>query len=199
MPIWKPVSALLAIALVANGCGDGQMSLSEYGERIDALAQEAGRKGEELLSSPEDVAEFTPQVLQAGLERGTREIRIPLQEAVDQIEPPDQLAELHDLMWGWHAEFIDIEQALAARAGETPHTDEGWTALSNSPEMAAYRAGIAEGKQICIDFQERLDASESAGAFADTPWIPQEMSEVVDAVLGCQWFPENPEDVYLYP
>jgi hypothetical protein len=25
------------------------------------------------------------------------------------------------------------------------------------------------------------------------------MKEVVEAVLGCAWFPEDPEDVYRYP
>ena len=25
------------------------------------------------------------------------------------------------------------------------------------------------------------------------------MKEVVERVLGCVWFPENPEDVYRYP
>ena len=65
--------------------------------------------------------------------------------------------------------------------------------------MAAYRAAIAEGKQVCNDFQSRLDATEQRGVFADTPWIPGEMKEVVERVLGCVWFPENPEDVYRYP
>ena len=30
-------------------------------------------------------------------------------------------------------------------------------------------------------------------------WVPAEMKEVVEAVLGCAWFPDNPEDVYRYP
>jgi hypothetical protein len=54
-------------------------------------------------------------------------------------------------------------------------------------------------KQICDGFQARLDATAAGGAFADTPWIPSEMKEVVEAALGCQSFPEDPEDVYRYP
>ena len=126
-------------------------------------------------------------------------IRIEVDEAVDQIEPPEQISDIHNLIFDWHEEFITIEEALAVRAGTTPHTAAGWTELSDSPEMAAYRQAIAEGKQVCIDFQSRLDATEERGVFTETPWIPGEMKEVVERVLGCGWFPENPEDVYRYP
>ena len=115
------------------------------------------------------------------------------------IEPPEQVVELHTLLWSWHAEFIAIETALAERIGETPDTAAGWTSLSDSTEMASYRASIAEGKQVCLDFQAQLDETEARGAFEDVPWLPGELSEVVNAALGCEWFPEDPESVYLYP
>jgi hypothetical protein len=197
--IRRSVPVLLGIVLLLGGCGGGEMSMTEYGERIDALAAEAGQRAEELFADAPPITDVTPRMLQAGLERGLLEIRIPLQEAVDGIDPPAQIADLHDLMWDWHSDFISVEEALGARMGEAEDSDEGWTALSESPEMAAYRSAIAEGKQICDGFQARLDATAAGGAFADTPWIPSEMKEVVEAALGCQWFPEDPEEVYRYP
>jgi len=188
----RSVPALLGIALLLGGCGGGEMSMTEYGERIDAAAAEAGQRADELFGDAVWTADATPRQLQALLERGLREIRIPLQETVDGIDPPAQITVLHDLMWS-------VEEALAARVGETGDSVEGWTALSESPEVAAYRSAIGEGKQICDGFQARLDATAAGGAFADTPWIPREMQEVVEAALGCQWFPEDPEDVYRYP
>jgi len=196
----RALPVLLGIALLLGGCGGGgEMSMTEYGERIDAAATEASQRAEELFADGVWSADVTPRQLQALLERGLREIRIPLQEAVDGIDPPAQITDLHDLMWDWHSEFIAVEEALAARVGETEHSGEGWTALSESPEVAAYRSAIAEGKQICDGFQARLDATAERGAFADTPWIPSEMKEVIEAALGCQWFPEDPEGVYRYP
>lgn len=191
--------ATLFLALLLLGCGGGALSLTEYVDRINAAAEPAGQRGAALLAEAEEVTDFTPQVLQAGLERGLREIRIPLQEAVSDIEPPGQVAELHDLMWGWHAEFISVETALAARAGEAPDTAEGWESLSESSEMRAYREALTDGKQGCADFQSELDATEGRGAFAETPWLPSELKEIVTAALGCEWFPEHPEDVYRYP
>lgn len=189
----------VCIGLLLSSCGEDDTSLTEYVEDVNAIAGRASEEGAALIAEGAQVTDFTPQHLQAGLERGLHEIRVPLQTAADALEPPAQVADLHDLMWNWHARFIPIEAALAARAGAAADTAADWEALSDSPEMAAYRAAIAEGKQVCTDFQAQLDATAERGVFADVPWIPAELSEVVEAVLGCEWFPDNPEDVYRYP
>jgi len=189
----------VCIGLLLSSCGEDDTSLTEYVEDVNVIAGRASEEGAALIAEGAQVTDFTPQHLQAGLERGLHEIRVPLQTAADALEPPAQVADLHDLMWNWHARFIPIEAALAARAGAAADTAADWEALSDSPEMAAYRAAIAEGKQVCTDFQAQLDATAERGVFADVPWIPAELSEVVEAVLGCEWFPDNPEDVYRYP
>ncbi len=198
MIIKRLASPVLCLALLLCGCGGGELSLTEYTERVNAIEVHASEQGEELAANAEGIDDFTPQDLQAILEQA-RVIRVEVDEAVDDIDPPDQIADVHNLVFDWHADFVAIEEALAIRASTTPHTAAGWTDLSDSPEMAAYRSAIADGKQVCLDFQERLDATEARGAFADTPWIPGEMKEVVERVLGCVWFPDNPEDVYRYP
>jgi hypothetical protein len=174
MSIKRLVPMALCVTLLLWGCGDGDMSLTEYVERVNAMADRASQQGEELFAETAQITDFTPQLLETGLERGLREIRVPLQEAADAIEPPEQVASLHHLMWNWHATFINIEEALAARAGTAEDTAADWEALSESPEMAAYRAAIAAGKQVCTDFQAELDATAERGVFADTPWVPGE-------------------------
>jgi hypothetical protein len=175
------------------------MSLTEYVERLNAIADPATRRGAELVAEAAQISDFTPQHLQAGLERGLREIRVPLQEGADAIEPPDSIADLHYLLWDWHAEFISIEEALATRAGTAADTAAEWEALSDSPEMAAYRAQLAEGKQVCSEFQSELDARAEGGGFAIESWLAAELEEIGKAVVGCESFPEHPEDVYRYP
>lgn len=189
----------MSVVILATACGGGEMSLTEYVDQVNIAAGQASQRGSELLAEAERAAEITPQILQQGLERGLMEIRIPLQAAVDAMEPPEQVAELHHLMWDWHSRFIAVEQNVAARVGNTADTEAGWTDLSNSPEMAAYRNSVAEGKQLCIDFQSRLDATAERGVFEDTPWIPEELKEAVVAALGCEWFPEDPQSIYRYP
>ncbi len=72
----------------------------------------------------------------------------------------------------------------------------GWEELSESPEMAAYRAALAADKQVCTDIEAQLDATAERGAFADVPWIPGELKEVVAGVLSCEVYPEHPEDMF---
>lgn len=196
---WPVAHLLVTLVLLLGACGGAEMSMTEYGDRIDVIAREASERGEAVFAELAGTPDMTPQQLQVGIQRVLREIRIPLQEAVDGIDPPASIADLHELMWNWHAEFIATEEALAVRVGDAEDSVEGWTALSDSPEMAAYRTALAEGKEICDSFQARLDATAEAGALSDTPWIPSDMKEIVEAALGCQWFPENADDVYRFP
>jgi len=194
-----PRSACIAasISLVAVGCGGG-LSLTEYVDDLNAMEARASDQAEALEEESAQDADFTPQDLQAVLMRAG-EIRIEIQEAADDIEPPEQVADLHDLIFDWHTNFMAAEEALALRAATSEDTDADWTALSASPEMSAYREAIADGKEICDDFQAKLDATADRGAFVDVPWVPSDLVEVVEAVLGCEWFPENPEDIYRWP
>jgi hypothetical protein len=174
------------------------MSLTEYADLINELEAQASQQAAALVIAAEELRDLTPQDVQAGLERA-RPIRMDIKEATDDIEPPELIADLHHRIFDWHTKFISIEEALAARAGAAADTAAGWSELSDSSEMAAYRAAISAGKQVCDDLQAELDATSERGVFDDTPWIPSRLTESVTAVVGCAWFPDNPEDVYRYP
>ncbi|MGI9649407.1 MAG: hypothetical protein ACR2OI_12915 [Acidimicrobiia bacterium] len=164
----------------------------------DAVVQ-ADERVSQLQAEGVLTEESSPQEVKDGLTRILEEVRIPLQQAADAMDPPEQVADLHTRLWSWHAELINIETTLVRRVGETPDTDEGWASFSDSPEVAAYRASIAAGKQLCNDLQTQLDDTEARGAFKDVPWVPTELSEVVDAALGCEGFPDDPQSIYRYP
>ena len=65
--------------------------------------------------------------------------------------------------------------------------------------MAAYRTALAADGEVCVDFQAELDATAERGAFADVPWMPGELKEIVEYALGCSDLPQNPEDAYRPP
>ncbi len=192
------LAATLCLAAVLSSCG-GDMSLTEYVDSVNVAIADAERIVVIMDEAGVFAQDPTPENIAAGIRRGLEEVRIPLQEAIDEIDPPAEVEDLHQLLWTWHAEFIRIETALADRLAASPDTEEGWTQASDSEEMAAYRASLEEGKQVCIDFQSELDATEERGVFGDTPWLPSRLSEVVDIALGCQHFPEDPQSVYRYP
>ncbi len=122
-----------------------------------------------------------------------REIEGRVERATAAIDPPEPVAALHHLFFDFDSEFISAQEALAVRAGAA----SDWQELSDSPEMAAYRAALADDKQACVDAQSEVNAiGEQREVFAETPWIPGELKELFEVALGCDGYPEHPEDVY---
>ena len=183
------VMAGFGVGLFPFGCGGGGLSLTEYVDRLNAIGDRTNPQAEVLISELE--RSTTPRDVNATMERMVA-LRIESVEATEALDPPERIADLHQLFLDWEKRLLPIEEALAARAG----TVAGWEEFSESAEVADYRAALDEGRQVCIEFQTRLDATAKRGVFADTPWLPSALSEVVEARLGCGLFPENPENVF---
>jgi len=188
----------LAIIVVAGGCGGGELSLTEYVDQVDAIQARALRQYEVIAASPqgavlvaegEQLADFAPRDLQVALEQVT-EIQSEALGAARAVDPPEQVAVFHQLYF----RELPMEE-LAARAG----TAATWEELSESSEMAAYRAALVDDRQVCADFQAELDGTAERGVFVDTPWIPGKLKEIVDFAVGCSALPEHPEDLYRPP
>ena len=180
------------------------MSLTEYVERLNAIVSQARQSYEELVTGPEggvlvategQLTDFTPQDLQTALEH-VRDIEAEVDQATAAIDPPEPVADLHKLFFDFDGDFISAQEALAARAG----TALDWSELSETSEMAAYRTALATDKQDCAESQAKVNTiGEQREAFAETPWIPGELKEVFRVALGCDGYPEHPEDVYRPP
>ena len=190
------------VALTIAGCsGGGELSLTEYVERLNTIVAQARQEYGVLVASPSggvlvadgaQLADFTPQDLQTALDQ-VREIEAKVDAATAAIDPPDQVATLHHLFFDFDGEFISAQEELAVRAG----TAASWEELSNSAEMAAYRTALANDKQACIEAQSEVNTiGEQRERFADTPWMPTELKELFSVALGCDGYPEHPEDVY---
>ena len=193
------------VGLLVASCGNGEMSMSEYVDAVDAIFQRGMERYEAVVASPHgqvlivgqgehlglsgegaELTDFTPRDLHVALEQ-VAEIQAEALQAAAAIDPPDQIADLHTLYF----RELPIEE-LAARAD----TAADWKELSGTPEMEAYRAALAADNQVCVEFQATLDATADRGAFTDVPWIPRELKEIVEYALGCSDLPQNPQDVY---
>jgi hypothetical protein len=177
------------------------MTLTEYVDSLNSAVDTARGEYESLVTSPEgavliangeQLAEYTPQDLQAAL-GAIREIEVGVEESVGAIQPPEEVADIHNFWFNFDSNFVPAQEALEARAG----TAADWDELSESPEMAAYRTALAEDKRVCAEFEALLSTPEEEHEnLTDVPWIPIEMKQIVEAVLGCEGYPEHPEDVY---
>jgi len=206
--IKRSICSALSVMLLLVGCSGGEVSLTEYLDRINAIFERGMEQYEALATSPAghvlivgqgshlgiadqgvQLTDFTTRDLQIALEQ-VAEIQAEALATAAGIEPPEQIADLHQLY------FRELPIAeLAARAG----TATDWYELSESAEMATYRAALAADNQVCTDFQSKLDATADRGVFADTPWIPGELKETVNYALGCDSLPQNPENAYRPP
>ncbi|NNC93139.1 MAG: hypothetical protein HKN80_11690 [Acidimicrobiia bacterium] len=204
MAVKRSVRFAFVAALMLSACGGGEMSLTEYVDRLNVIVEQARQQYEALVTSSQggvliaeadQIAGFTPQDLQTALER-VREIEAEVEEATAAIDPPEPVAELHNLFFDFDNEFISAQEALGVRAGMAAD----WTELSESPEMAAYRSALAADKQHCFDVQAEVNTiGEQGETFANTPWIPSQLMEIFEVALGCDGYPENPQDLYRPP
>jgi hypothetical protein len=187
--------------LVVTACTSGELSVTEYVEEVNAIVNRASQRyeavasdgrGAVLVANGARLADFTPQDLSEAFQE-VRELEAELENAIGEIEPPAQIADLHNLMFDFDDGFFDAQEAMAERA----RTATSWSELSASPEMEAYRVALAKDKKECEDTEAELNAvSERREAFADTPWVPGELNAMFQAVLGCSGYPDHPEDVY---
>jgi hypothetical protein len=120
-------------------------------------------------------------------------IRIKVEEQYREVDPPDEITNLHDLLVDWPTALRQAEEALAARVG----TFESWDEFLLSPEYRTLEATLIGGAGVCSEFQTELDATAARGVFADTPWIPGDLIEVADAVIGCDNIPEDLDPAFV--
>ncbi|MCP3997977.1 MAG: hypothetical protein GY722_23400 [bacterium] len=189
----------LAVIVIAGGCGGGEMSMADYVDSVNEIATTASRQYQEFAASPQgrvlvaerdQLGEFTPQDLQAGLDRIGRIEHGILETAAD-INPPERVSEFHSFYFAL-SPYTAAREALSARAA----TAASWDELSATPEMAAYRSAVAEDKKACTDFAATIEERRGQAVFDPMPWFPSELTEVVEAVFACDEYPEHPEDMF---
>jgi galactose mutarotase-like enzyme len=194
MTITRFVPLALGVTLLLWGCGGGEMSLTEYVDGLEAIGDRAIPQTDALQAEFSQLPEPATDDLKVMLE-GHMAIFTEALEASAALDPPTKVADLHRLIFEWEATMLQASEALAIRAATTAD----WEQVLQSAEADSYAAALAEGSAVCSEFQAKLDATADRGAFADTPWIPGELKEVVEAFLRCELFPENPEDVFGTP
>lgn len=197
---------LLGVMLSAGCGGSDESPLAVYVDEIEEVVDEAIEDFGELVATPEggvllvgqgnlfglagddvELTDYTPADLHVALAR-LAEIQREAMAATASVEPPPEIARLHDLYFQTALPIAD----LASRAG----TAADWQELSDSPEMAAYREALVADGQMCAEFQTELDALTRGGVFSDVPWMPTRLSDIADFTLGCDGLPANPEDVF---
>ena len=170
--------ASACIVFVFAACGGGTLSLTEYSELFQSASF--------AMTDEFDVLEAqwaSATTVEDGKEILDRAvaIRTDLQNSLTDLDPPKALDDFHGDLVELLGRILTVQEAWAVRAETAGSLDE----LRESSEALAYWDLDAEMVPLCLEFQSRLDATAEREIFAEVPWVPGEMKEVVSLVVGC--------------
>ncbi len=184
------VSAAVA-ALLVTGCGGSSLSMSEYGDRLEEIRTTYAPRAESAWTEFLELADPTPQDVKT-LSDHEVAVRVEIEAALRELDVPEEVSNLHELLADWTDDMRSAGAALGERAGVSGTWDE----LLSSAEYRAFEETLIGGAALCNEFQAELDATAARGAFADTPWIPGDLEDVADAVIGCETIPEDLDAIF---
>ena len=184
------LAGFVLVSALVSGCGDGQPSVTDYVEALNAMNEEFSPRGEAIWYSYLGKTGPTMDDLRTLLDANVA-LRADVDEALDEIEAPEQIADLHDGWTAWHSKLFAAETAQAARAATAGSLDE----FLQSAEFEAWAETLEEGSSLCDEVEGRLNDSDSQELFAGTAWMPSDLADVVHAVIGCESFPEDLDNV----
>lgn len=168
------------LSLILVACGGATLSLTEYVDGLNTLVSETTDELEvadaRFRQIPEPNREDAIALLNSHVV-----LRTDIQNGLETLDAPAQIADLHVLLIEGHAAVLAATELLPGRVETAASPEE----FEQSAELEAYETANAETMVICRDIQAQLDATADRGVFQDVPWIPDEMKEVVIAVLGC--------------
>lgn len=166
--------------IVVAGCG-GSMSPDEYVEGLNDLV---ATMAPELVASSEAYEEIADPTMEDWVAFVDRELAIlyVFGERFDALDPPDSIADVHQVLDNAVDRGLAAVEGLVAVANAVSSPEEA----EQTPEFAEYQAANADGStRACLDAQAKLDdLAASSEVFADEPWFSS-LGLTVRAVLGC--------------
>lgn len=178
----RTTAVATCLALLVTSCGRGELSLTEYADEVEGLTTILFRTLENLTVEGTFAAP-TVEEIQA-VYGGVATAFHGLLEGLEAIEPPKEVAELHTAALDMATNLAAAGDAFARRTDEVETEDE-LSMLFDSPEALAVDAAREEMVTFCQERQAEFDATSDREVFADTPWIPSELQEVVLVAFGC--------------
>jgi hypothetical protein len=159
----KPLLAAAAITMIAmtaacNGGGGGAMSLDEYFRELESIEAEAERETDEL-DSPFDEDDTSLDARKQRIADGFVEFRRifeDYQAQFDELDPPDEVADLHEDYDDVQDEFMEqftlyIEGFADAESNE---------AFDEAAESTLADAELERAAEICDDLENVAEENE---------------------------------------
>lgn len=178
----RRIAAVTCLVVAAVSCGGGELTLGEYAEEVEGLTTHMYRTLDDLTITGEDGSEVPVEDAQAVF-NGVAVAFGELLDGLQAIEPPGEIAELHTLSLDIMTRLTAAQEAFARRAEDFEGAE--WDLLYTTPEAMAVAEVQAEMIAFCQARQAEFDATADREIFAESPWVPSELQEVVTVLFGC--------------
>lgn len=169
-------------ATFVAGCASSEPTLSEYASEVEALVAEMESRfvsiDAEWLGGPPNVdraAEYWDDRL---------EIRNDFLDAIKELDPPEDVEAMHAQSIDLFSRITQADVALRAKAESYAEFDDHWQWADTEAGRAA-DAVLEDVYTFCRDSQQEFDDTRDRETFAEMPWVPSEMKEVVRVAFGC--------------
>ncbi len=176
----KRVVVAVAFIILISACG-GSASVPAYAEDIEALITTMNARLDQLdesLSAAPDLDEVKTYYSERVAARDE------FLSAFRELDVPESALDLHTEGLEILSRLAEAERLLSTMvAGLEAAVDID--AIWSTPEGLAARKADARAILLCEAAEENFDSTSARAEFADVPWIPQEMKEVIRVAFGC--------------
>lgn len=176
----RAVLGLMAILVVAS-CASS-LTMPEYADQIEQLVTVQNAQLDQLD------AEFGESADLEGIKTYASErmaARRALVTGMEELDPPESAADLHDEALEILKRVTEAEAVLAAMVQES-NSVASIGDLWATPEGVVARQADDRAILICEAAQETLDRTQAQEKFEDVPWIPTELKQVIRVAFGCR-------------
>jgi hypothetical protein len=171
---------VLAMAMLLGSCSSA-MSVTDYADELEGLVSTMNARLDRLdaqLGATNDLESVRAYAIDRV------EARADFLSSLRELDPPDEVVELHLVAIGIIERLTAAESTLADRVLAMDSTD-GIESIWRTPEGVAARAADAKAVELCLAAQSEFDDTADRAELSDVPWIPSELKEVVVVAFGC--------------
>jgi hypothetical protein len=176
------IAAFACLAVTVAACGEEGLTVAEYAAEVEELVADMVARFEAI----DDEWQSQTPTAEGADEYWTQRlaIRADFLDGVRNLDPPDEVADMHAAAIDIFSRITAADEALASRVATFETVTDHWQWV-DTPEGRAADAVLEEVYAFCRASQADFDATVEREALEGNEWIPSELTQTVSVAFGC--------------